>query len=69
VREKLDIETIPEIRAALDEARSTLDGRGRLVVRYSGTEPVLRVMAEGPDQAEVARLVDAIVERVSERLG
>jgi len=69
VREKLDIESIPEIRAALDAARSTLNGRGRLVVRYSGTEPVLRVMAEGPDEAEVARLVDAIVERVAERLG
>jgi phosphoglucosamine mutase len=69
VREKLDFESIPEIRAALDDARATLDGRGRLVVRYSGTEPVLRVMAEGPDEAEVTRLVDAIVERVSQRLG
>jgi len=69
VRDRVDIESIPEIRAALDDARSTLDGRGRLVVRYSGTEPVLRVMAEGPDETEVSRLVDAIIERVSERLG
>jgi phosphoglucosamine mutase len=69
VRDKVDIEAIPEIRAALDDARSRLDGRGRLVVRYSGTEPVLRVMAEGPDETEVSRLVDAIIERVSQRLG
>jgi len=69
VRDKRDIESIPEIRAALDDARSVLDGRGRLVVRYSGTEPVLRVMAEGPDEAEVARLVDAIIQRVSQQLG
>ena len=69
VREKADIESIPEIRAALDDARSRLDGRGRLVVRYSGTEPVLRVMAEGPDETEVSRLVDVIIERVSQRLG
>jgi phosphoglucosamine mutase len=69
VREKRDIESVPEIRAALDEARTTLDGRGRLVVRYSGTEPVLRVMAEGPDEAEVARLVEQIVQRVSQQLG
>jgi phosphoglucosamine mutase len=69
VREKQDIETIPEVRAALDEARTALDGRGRLVVRYSGTEPVLRVMAEGPDEAEVKRLVDRIVESVAARLG
>src|SRR5437667_251163 len=69
VRDKADIESIPEIRAALDDARSRLDGRGRLVVRYSGTEPVLRVMAEGPDETEVSRLVDVIIERVSQRLG
>jgi phosphoglucosamine mutase len=69
VREKADIEAIPEVRTALDEARTTLDGRGRLVVRYSGTEPVLRVMAEGPDEAEVKRLVDQIVDRVVARLG
>lgn len=69
VRDKVDIESIPEVRAALDAARAALDGRGRLVVRYSGTEPVLRVMAEGPDEAEVTRLVDEIVHRVSRRLG
>jgi phosphoglucosamine mutase len=69
VRDKADIEAIPEVRAALDEARHALDGRGRLVVRYSGTEPVLRVMAEGPDEAEVTRLVEQIVDRVASRLG
>jgi len=69
VRERADIEAIPDVRAALDEARTALDGRGRLVVRYSGTEPVLRVMAEGPDEAEVIRLVDRIVDRVTARLG
>jgi phosphoglucosamine mutase len=69
VRDKADIEAFPEVRAALDEARTALDGRGRLVVRYSGTEPVLRVMAEGPDEAEVKRLVDQIVDRVTAQLG
>jgi phosphoglucosamine mutase len=69
VRDKADFEAIPEVRAALDEARTVLDGRGRLVVRYSGTEPVLRVMAEGPDEAEVKRLVDQIVDRVTAQLG
>jgi phosphoglucosamine mutase len=53
VRERADIEAIPEIKAQLDRARAVLDGRGRLVVRYSGTEPLLRVMAEGPDEAEI----------------
>jgi phosphoglucosamine mutase len=69
VREKQDIEAIPEVRQALDRARTALDGRGRLVVRYSGTEPLLRVMAEGPDEAEVRALTEEIVSRVAERLG
>ena len=69
VREKKDIEAIPQVRQALDRARTALDGRGRLVVRYSGTEPLLRVMAEGPDEAEVRALTDEIVSRVAEALG
>ena len=69
VRERADIEAIPEIKAHLDRARSALDGRGRLVVRYSGTEPLLRVMAEGPDEAEVRSLAQAIVDAVKARLG
>jgi phosphoglucosamine mutase len=69
VREKKDIEAIPEVRQALDRARTALDGRGRLVVRYSGTEPLLRVMAEGPDEAEVKALTEDIVTCVAQRLG
>ena len=46
-----------------------LDGRGRLLVRYSGTEPLLRVMAEGPDEAEIRRLAEGIVRSVSENVG
>jgi phosphoglucosamine mutase len=69
VRERAEIEAIPEVKARLDAARTALDGRGRLVVRYSGTEPLLRVMAEGPDEAEVRALVEGIVKAVSETLG
>jgi len=69
VRERAEIEGIPEIKERLDRARSALDGRGRLVVRYSGTEPLLRVMAEGPDEAEVRSLAEGIVEAVTARLG
>jgi phosphoglucosamine mutase len=38
-------------------------------VRYSGTEPLLRVMAEGPDEAEVQALAQGIVDAVKARLG
>jgi phosphoglucosamine mutase len=69
VREKRDIETLPVFKEALDRARAALDGRGRLVVRYSGTEPLLRVMAEGPDEKEIRELAEAIVRPVKEQLG
>jgi len=69
VRERAEIEGIPAVKARLDAARTALDGRGRLVVRYSGTEPLLRVMAEGPDEIEIRSLAESIVKAVSEALG
>jgi len=69
VKNKVDIETLPEVKQRLDEARTALDRRGRLVVRYSGTEPLLRVMAEGPDQGEIQTLAENIVQAVSRTLG
>jgi phosphoglucosamine mutase len=69
VRERVDVETVPLVRAALDRARTALDGRGRLVVRYSGTEPLLRVMAEGPDEAEIRGLTQAIVDAATQAIG
>jgi phosphoglucosamine mutase len=46
------------------DAEAQLAGRGRLVIRPSGTEPVIRVMAEGDDAAEVEQVVDAICDAV-----
>ncbi len=46
------------------EAEAELVGKGRLVIRPSGTEPVIRVMAEGDDAAQVIRVVDAICDAV-----
>jgi phosphoglucosamine mutase len=48
------------VRARIAEAEAELEGRGRLVIRKSGTEPLIRVMAEGDDAAQVERLVDDI---------
>ena len=69
VRSKPDLEAEPEIISAISEAENTLAGRGRVLVRYSGTEPLLRVMIEGPDSETVQRLADAIAERARQRLG
>ena len=51
-------------RSAIAAAEAELEGRGRLVIRKSGTEPLIRVMAEGDDPALVERLVDDICEAV-----
>jgi phosphoglucosamine mutase len=54
----------PKVQAAIAAADAQLAGRGRLVIRASGTEPVIRVMAEGDDAAEVEAVVDAICDAV-----
>ena len=52
------------VKASIAEAEAELIGRGRLVIRPSGTEPLIRVMAEGDDEAQVHRLVDMICDTV-----
>jgi phosphoglucosamine mutase len=52
------------VKAVIAEAEAELNGRGRLVIRPSGTEPVIRVMAEGDDADQVTRLVDRICDAV-----
>ncbi len=52
------------VKAAIAAAEAQLAGRGRLVIRPSGTEPVIRVMAEGDDAREVAQVVDSICDAV-----
>ena len=56
----------PRVQAVIAQAEAQLLGKGRLVIRPSGTEPVIRVMAEGDDAAEVAQVVDAICAAVHE---
>lgn len=53
------------VKAAIAGAETELGGRGRLVIRKSGTEPLIRVMAEGDDPVMVERLVDRICEAVA----
>jgi phosphoglucosamine mutase len=59
--EPLEAESVKKVIAA---AEKELDGKGRLVIRKSGTEPLIRVMAEGDDAAQVERLVDTICDAV-----
>jgi phosphoglucosamine mutase len=69
VREKVDLSTVPAIAEAVARVEQRLDGQGRLVVRYSGTEPLLRVMLEGPTEHEVRTWAQEIADVVKRELG
>ena len=69
VREKAPVESVPEIQAALSRVEAALNGRGRVLVRYSGTEPLLRIMIEGENQASVQAWAEEIAESVRRTLG
>jgi phosphoglucosamine mutase len=69
VREKADLNTVPAVAAAIDRVNRQVAGQGRLLVRYSGTEPLLRVMLEGKDQTEIRGWAQEIVDVVKEHLG
>ena len=55
-----------KVRSAIAEGETALGGSGRLLIRKSGTEPVIRVMAEGEDEALVGRVVEGIVETIQQ---
>ena len=64
VRQRTALAELPEVLRLIEQAESDLEGEGRVLVRYSGTEPLLRIMIEGPDQRTIRGLADAIAARV-----
>jgi phosphoglucosamine mutase len=69
VREKKELRAVPAIADAMDRVEQRLAGQGRLLVRYSGTEPLLRVMIEGKDQQEIQGWAREIADSVKQHLG
>jgi phosphoglucosamine mutase len=69
VDRKVDLTSVPPVAELLRSVESRYEGRGRLLVRYSGTEPLLRVMLEGPDEREIRRSAQEIVDAVKHHLG
>jgi phosphoglucosamine mutase len=53
------------VQQAIADAEAELAGRGRLVIRPSGTEPLIRVMAEGDDRGQIERIVDELIGVIS----
>jgi phosphoglucosamine mutase len=69
VRNKTPFAQIPAVQAAIAAAERELDGNGRVVVRYSGTEALARVMIEAESKGQMDRLAEAIVESIRSALG
>ena len=69
VREKKPLETIPAVVAAIAAADEALAGSGRVVIRYSGTEALARVMIEAEDQGQMTHHAEAIAGAIRAELG
>jgi phosphoglucosamine mutase len=69
VRERRPIEEVPEIARKVQGVTERLGDTGRVLVRYSGTEPLLRIMLEGQDQGEITGLAQDIARTVEQHLG
>jgi len=69
VREKIPFAQIPAVQAAISAAERELDGNGRVVVRYSGTETLARVMIEAESKDQMDRLATSIVGALQTALG
>ena len=69
VKHKPDLNQIPDIQQAIKSAEVTLNGSGRVLVRYSGTESLLRIMVEGERDSTIREVADHLAEIVRARIG
>jgi phosphoglucosamine mutase len=68
VKQRTDLSTVPAIASTMQRVEQSLAGNGRLLVRYSGTEPLLRIMLEGQNDQEIRSWADEIAGVVKEHL-
>jgi phosphoglucosamine mutase len=69
VKERGELTEVPEIRRRIRQVESDLGKEGRLLVRFSGTEPVLRVMVEGQDEGSIRRIAEELAGDIAAELG
>jgi phosphoglucosamine mutase len=69
VREKIPFAQVPEIQRAIEAAKRDLNGNGRVVVRYSGTEALARVMVEAESEEKMRALAGNIADAIKNALG
>ncbi|HUK56701.1 MAG TPA: phosphoglucosamine mutase [Nitrospiria bacterium] len=69
VKERLDLSSLPKVRQHMDKLEKKLDGSGRLLVRYSGTEPLVRIMIEGEREPEIRKWADDLAQTIRNAVG
>lgn len=69
VKERCELSTLPKIQTHMERIEKQLDGSGRLLVRYSGTEPVVRIMIEGEKESEISGLANDLAQTVRDAIG
>jgi phosphoglucosamine mutase len=69
VTRKPDLASLPRVAAAVRSVEERLGADGRLVLRYSGTEPLARVMIEGPDQPSIEAMAGELAGAIQEEIG
>jgi len=69
VKERVDLASVPEVSAVIKKCEEQLGKNGRVLIRYSGTEPLLRIMLEGQEQKYIDKLAGDIVTAVETYLG
>jgi len=69
VREKRPLEKLPQILALVKDAETSLNGAGRVLLRYSGTEPKIRLLIEGRDGEHINTHADRIANAILEEIG
>ena len=69
IRERFELAEVPSVAEALARVESRVAGQGRLLVRYSGTEPILRVMLEGRNEADLRAWGQEILDAVARHAG
>jgi len=69
VKERRDISQIPEVQKVIDAVEAKLGDNGRVLIRYSGTEPLLRIMLEGQDKYQITQMAHEIGDAIEQHLG
>lgn len=69
VKDKPDLAGLPEVQQAIQKGEASLNGTGRVLVRYSGTEPLLRIMVEGEQDSLIRSVADELARALRARLG